>query len=446
MMYRFAALLAALASPVLAQSTITERSVAAHEAFLASDALQGRGSATRDEAIAAVYVASEFQSYGLQPAPGMAGYLQPATLLRVVLDGAPTMSVAGVPIPSPTLMIGPGTGVSGPLVVANTDDPAKQPRADVLLVPSTSGDFRALGQAARDKGTKLLVLPLNDVTQKYVGMMGGKPRLPTYLEGDSPSTRMSIVLLRPEAIAELAKKGGATVNLTVPTRQERTITTNAIGYLAGSDPKAGTLLFSAHLDHLGVRPDGTIMHGANDDASGTTAVLELAQAMASGKQPKRNILFVCYGSEEIGEYGSTYFGEHPPVPLKDIVANVEFEMIGAQDPKLPKDTLMMTGFERSNLGEALKQHGALVTGDPYPEQHFFQRSDNYALALKGVVAHTVSGWAVTPTYHQPTDTFANLNIPFMTNAIRSLIAPVEWLANSNFVPAWKPGGKPRADD
>ena len=446
MFYRCLALLAAVASPALAQSTITERSVAAHEMFLASDALQGRGSATRDEAIAAAYVGSEFRSYGLTPAPGMSSYLQPATLIRMVLDGAPTMSVNGVPLPAPTLLIGPGSSVSGQLVVAGTDDSAKLPRGDVLLVPSSSRDFRALGEAARDNGTKLLLLPLNDVTQKYVGMFGGKPRLPTYLEGDSPSTRMSIVLLPPEAIAELAKKAGGTVNLTVPTRQERAITTNAIGYLAGSDPKAGTLLLTAHLDHLGVRPDGTIMHGANDDASGTTAVLELAQALASDKQPRRSILFVCYGSEEAGEFGSTYFGEHPPVPLSQIVANVEFEMIGAQDPKLPKNTLMMTGFERSNLGEALKQHGALVTGDPYPEQHFFERSDNYALALKGVVAHTVSGWAVTPTYHQPTDTFENLNIPFMTNAIRSLVAPVEWLANSDFVPAWKPGGKPSPNE
>jgi Zn-dependent M28 family amino/carboxypeptidase len=191
-----------------------------------------------------------------------------------------------------------------------------------------------------------------------------------------------------------------------------------------------------------VLPDGTIMHGANDDASGTTAVLELAQALSGGKQPRRSILFVCYGSEELGGFGSRYFGEHPPVPLDQIVANIEFEMIGAQDPKLPKDTLMMTGFDRSNLGAALKAHGALVTGDPYPEQHFFQRSDNYALALKGVVAHTVSGWAVTPTYHQPTDTLANLDIPFMAKAIQSLVAPAEWLANSDFVPAWNPGGKP----
>jgi Zn-dependent M28 family amino/carboxypeptidase len=245
----------------------------------------------------------------------------------------------------------------------------------------------------------------------------------------------------PASVAAAAT-AGAPVNLTVPVHEERSVTTNAIGYLKGTDPRAGTLLLTAHLDHLGVRKDGTIMHGANDDASGTTAVMELAQALSGGKRPRRSILFVCYGSEEIGEYGSTYFGEHPPVPLKDIVANLEFEMIGAQDPKLPKDTLMMTGFERSNLGAALKRHGGKVARDPYPDQHFFERSDNYALALRGVVAHTLSGWAVVPTYHQPTDTFENLNIPFMTDAIRSLYAPVAWLANGRFVPAWKPGGRP----
>jgi len=281
----------------------------------------------------------------------------------------------------------------------------------------------------------------SEATRKLATMIRA-PRLPAYLEGETPPDQPAIVTLPDTAVDALAGKAGTAIALTVPTAADKSQTTNAIGYLKGSDPKAGTLLFSAHLDHLGVRPDGTIMHGANDDASGTTAVLELAEALSSGKRPKRSILFVAYGSEEIGEYGSTYFGEHPPVPLAEIVANVEFEMIGAQDPKLPKNTLMMTGFDRSNLGAALKQHGALVTGDPYPEQRFFERSDNYALALKGIVAHTVSGWAVTPTYHQPTDTVENLNIPFMTKSIRSLVAPLEWLANSNFVPAWKPGGRP----
>ncbi|HEU4960904.1 MAG TPA: M28 family peptidase [Sphingomonas sp.] len=434
----------ALAAPALAQNaaTVTQRSVAAHEAFLASDALQGRGSATRDEAIAAAYVASEFQSYGLTPAPGMDGYLQTATVIREKLARPAKLAADGLEPFTSTLIASSGTPVSGTLTVAASNDPKALPAGDVVLVTAPAADPTAFFRAAVAKHVTLLLLAENDASRKLVTIVGGKPRLPTYLEGMPPRQRVTIAIVPADRAAALAGLAGKTVSLDVATAQERATTTNAIGYLKGSDPKAGTLLFTAHLDHLGVLPDGTVMHGANDDASGTTAVLELAQALSTGKQPKRSILFVCYGSEELGGFGSTWFAEHPPVPLDRIVANIEFEMIGAQDPKLPKDTLMMTGFDRSNLGAALKAHGALVTGDPYPEEHFFERSDNYSLALKGVVAHTVSGWAVTPTYHQPTDTYANLNLEFMTRAIQSLVAPAEWLANSDFTPQWNPGGKP----
>jgi aminopeptidase YwaD len=441
-----AAVASLIASGAAAQSRVSERSVAAHEAFLASNALQGRGSATRDEAIAAAYVASEFQSYGLTAAPGMNSYLQTATIIREKLAGPPVLAVAGTATATPTVLFSSGQPISGTLTLAPESDAAKLASGSVILATSNSADALAFYRAASAKHVQLLILPESEATRKFLGMIGGAPHLPTYLEGSRGGDGPTMIALPAAAVVALSAKSGAPVALSVPKTTERATTTNAIGYLKGSDPNSGTLLFTAHLDHLGVRPDGTIMPGANDDASGTTAVLEIAQALALGKQPKRNILFICYGSEEIGEYGSTYFGEHPPVPLGQIVANVEFEMIGAQDPKLPPNTLMMSGFERSNLGTALKAHGALVTADRYPDQHFFQRSDNYALALKGVVAHTVSGWPLTPTYHQSTDTYANLNIPFMTNAIRSLVAPVEWLANSDFVPAWNPGGKPSAED
>jgi Zn-dependent M28 family amino/carboxypeptidase len=283
--------------------------VKAHEDFLASTPLQGRGSGTRNEAIAAAYVASQFEAYGLAHAPGMSSYIQEAR------------------VPRP---------------------------------------------------------PTNDVVE----------------------------------------------------------TTNAIGFLPGTDPDAGVLLISAHLDHLGI-VNGTLMPGANDDASGTTAVLELAHAFASGAPLRRGILFVCYGSEELGGLGSRYFGTHPPIPLSSIVANLELEMIGAQDPKLPRGYLMMTGFDRSDFGEILRENGGLVGIDPYPEQHFFQRSDNYSLAMRGIVAHTVSGWAITPTYHQPSDTIDNLDIAFMTRAIQSLIAPLRLIASGSETPHWKPGGDPR---
>ena len=239
----------------------------------------------------------------------------------------------------------------------------------------------------------------------------------------------------------------ASVQVKQVNSEELRKTYNAIGYLPGTDPQAGTLLLTAHLDHLGVghskSGEEVVFHGANDDAAGTTAVVELAHALASGPKLKRSVLFVCYGSEEIGELGSTYFGAHPPVPLKDLVANLEFEMIGAQDPKMPAGVLLLTGWERSNLGPTLKEHGALLGPDPYPEQHFFERSDNYALALKGVVAHTAAGWGTVPTYHQPTDDLAHLDVPFMTAAIQSLVEPVRWLASSDFKPEWNKGGRPK---
>ena len=309
----FGLVAAALAGCTPALLSVDPAVIRAHQSFLASEALAGRGSATRDEAIAAAYVASRFEQYGLRPAPGMASFLQ------------------------------------------------------TLPVPA----------AARKRAKGL---------------------------------------------------------------PESATATNAIGFLPGTDPNADYLLISAHLDHLGM-VDGKLFLGANDDASGTTAVLELARLLAKQGRQKRGILFVAYGAEEIGAVGSNYFVQNPPVPLDQIVANIEFEMIGSGDPKLASG-MMLTGFERSNLGELLRSRGALLSPDPYPEQRFFERSDNYELALEGVVAHTVSGWPTTPVYHQVSDTNANIDFAFMSRAIQSLVEPIRWLANSDVKPRWNAGGRP----
>jgi len=226
-------------------------------------------------------------------------------------------------------------------------------------------------------------------------------------------------------------------------------TWNAVGVLRGSDPRAAkkVIMLSAHLDHLGVSentPAGgdAIFNGADDDASGCVAVLELARVLASGKRPKRTIYFICFGSEELGGYGAQYFVAHSPVPLSDIVADITFEMLGRPDSKVPPNTLWLTGYERSTLGPALARHGALLVADPHPEQQFFQRSDNYTLALRGVVAHTVSSFGLHADYHRPSDEISKIDFPFMTRSINSLLNPIRWLANSPFKPAWLPGQTP----
>ncbi len=425
--------------------TVKPEWVSAHESFLASSALQGRGSATRDEAIAAAYVASQFEGYGLKPAPGMTGYTQVATIIKPRLDGHASL-IAGNTTTAEgsglTLLMSPGQSVSGVVTLA-ADDPGSLTAGSLVIAPATSKTpaNQWLRMASR-KGVKLLILRESDDSKKLFALMGNATSMGIYLEGQAPNRpRPNVVVLSGEAFDKLTS--GTTVSLKLgPVIEDKMTTTNAIGYLQGSDPKAGVILLSAHLDHLGVKPDGTIMPGANDDASGTTAVLELAHAMSASQTPRRSILFVAYGSEEIGGFGSQYFGAHSPVPLTDIATNIEFEMIGAQDPKMPEGIMMMTGSERSDLFENLKAHGALIAADPYPDQNFFERSDNYSLAKVGIVAHTISGWAVTPTYHSPTDDLAHLNLPYMVKAIQSLIEPVRWLADGNFQPQWKPGGKP----
>jgi len=446
-----------LASALLAQSsawTVKPEWVRAHESFLASDVLAGRGSATRDEQLTATYVASEFEAYGLQTPPGMNGYIQTAEVIAPQLDGHATLQAGNLSLNETAdfdLLVSPGTPASGSLMKLAVGDikSAHIPAgAAILLTGATTPNavFGAVTQLRR-MGVALIVVPQTPELASVYSMLGGKTRLPVRLADDSqphPSTTM--VLVRAEAAAKLPQADGTSIAVTVhAVPQTPRQTFNAIGYLPGTDPKAGTLLLSAHLDHLGIgRPvnGDSIYNGANDDAAGTTAVLELAHALAAGPKLRRGILFVCYGSEEIGTLGSTYFGEHPPVPLTDLVANLEFEMIGIQDPKMPKGVLLFTGWDRSNLGPALKDHGALVGPDPYPEQHFFERSDNYALALDGVVAHTAAGWGTPPTYHQPNDDLDHLDIAFMTAAIQSLVEPVRWLASSDFRPQWNPGGQP----
>ncbi len=425
--------------------TVKREWVSAHENFLASPALQGRGSATRDEAIAAAYIASQFEAFGLKPAPGMTSYLQTAWVVQPRIEAPVTLSIGGQTVNDAQLLSSSGNNISGKIKVFTGEDVKKMPAGEVIMAaPGAKTPLPSLTRAARAKGARLIVLRENSETQKYWESAGRKTNMSAYLESNpSASPRMAVVTLPATTFDRLAKNGADLVLALPEIIKTRSQTTNAIGYLEGSDLSAGTILYTAHLDALGVRGDTTI-YGANDDASGTTAVLEIARALAAGAKPKRSILFVAYGAEELGLLGSLYFARNAPVPLKDIIANLEFEMIGAQDPKLPANTLMMTGFERSDFGETLKRQGAQVASDPYPEQHFFERSDNYQLALQGIVAHTVSGWATTPNYHSPEDTVANLNIDFMTSTIQSLIAPALWLANSDYVPRWKPGGKPVA--
>jgi Zn-dependent M28 family amino/carboxypeptidase len=237
---------------------------------------------------------------------------------------------------------------------------------------------------------------------------------------------------------------GSQLKLSSPSKTEEKTTWNTVGKIEGQVTDEA-ILFTAHHDAIGpvapVKGD-SIVNGADDDASGVVTVLELARYFSQQKKPRRTLYFVTFGSEELGLIGSQAFLAKPTFDLKTLVANLEFEMLGRPDPKMAEDQLWLTGFDYSNLGPELVKQGAKLAKDPYPDQHFFERSDNFALARTGVVAQTVSSFGLHNDYHAPSDDISKIDFKHMETAVGSLLKSTSWLANTTFKPSWNEGKDP----
>ena len=224
---------------------------------------------------------------------------------------------------------------------------------------------------------------------------------------------------------------------------------NVVGFIPGSDPalRDEAIVVGAHYDHVGVgRPvDGdSIYNGADDDASGVVAVLEIARALRAGPAPKRTVVFVAFAGEEMGGLGARYYLANPVVPIDRTVAQLQIEMIAHPDTALgAPGQAWLTGYERSTMGDMLAANGVPIVADPRPSQNFFQRSDNIRFARAGIPAHTLSTFDPEngPHYHRPSDEVDIVNFEHMRAVIQSAIQAVRLLADGPR-PAWKPGGRP----
>jgi len=462
----------ALFTPCLAQTRATptstlEQNIRAELGFLASDAMQGRGSGTNFERLAAEYIGSQFRQFGLEPAgdtdaTGHKGFVQRVSMSSAKYTEAPTISItSGTDLKKWSygkdfvVSILRSASLSGELQVIDANGLPAKNAVTLVKLPDTADaqqrqDIVRKARAAQAAGVLLIESEANKKTREAGNVR--LPNLPTRLQGNTTSdASFGVISLSKEAFDVVAAMPpGAKVDFGGPTQAGGDANTwNAVGVLRGSGPAADkeAIILSAHLDHLGVNESaaaGTdgIYNGADDDASGCIAVLELARALAAGKRPKRTVYFVCFGSEERGGFGAQYFISNPPVPLEQIVANVEFEMLARPDAKVAANTLWLTGYERSTLGPELAKLGARIVADPHPEQNFFQRSDNYTLALRGVVAHTVSSFGLHTDYHRVSDDVSKVDFAFMAQSIASLMKPIRWLADTSFKPSWLPGKAP----
>jgi aminopeptidase YwaD len=418
---------------------------------LAGDELRGRRCGSADENAAARYLAASLQKLGIRGGLPGGGYLQPVQLLTPTYAAPPTLTLAGSSGATLRLTLGPDMVFAGPppvgldAPVVRVTDPAAPLDVRGKLVVFDGPASPMAGPALRKAGAEAVIMAAPDSVLRRWTDLAAEPPGPVEVVGGVSRARPAavgpLIFVKAATLAALAPFAEGRAHLVAPRGEPTSRTTyNVIGVRHGTTGEADrqVVLLSAHYDHLGVR-NGVIFHGANDDASGTAAVMEFARILGKTPARRRTAYFVLFGCEEERGLGARYFLAHSPV--QGLVANLEFEMMGVDDPKHP-GFLMLTGWDRTDLGPTLAAHGARLGPDPYPEQHFFQRSDNYQLALQGVIAQTVSAWPIPPTYHAATDDLAHVDLAFMDQVIGSLIQPVTWLLDSDFVPVWNPGQKP----
>jgi hypothetical protein len=202
---------------------------------------------------------------------------------------------------------------------------------------------------------------------------------------------------------------------------------NVVGMLKGKTKPDEIVVFSGHYDHLGIQKlkiDGdSIANGADDDASGTTAMIELARYFKTINNNNRTLIFVAFTAEEIGGFGSKHFSLQ--LDANKITAMFNIEMVGKLS-KWGQKSVFITGYDKSDLGSIIQKNlqGSpyQLYADPYPEQDLFYRSDNATLARLGVPAHTISTDQI-PTdslYHTVNDEFESLDIKNMTDVIKTI--------------------------
>jgi hypothetical protein len=371
------------------------------EKTLSADDMQGRSVFTPGIEKAADFIIGEFTEAGLHPWNESTGYRQNFNMLRS------TVSSAAVEFDGQTI------DPKHLLVISSSSDIAINSNSDYEKIYIKAGEnlFASVSPLLREKKNLLIFI---DTSFSQIFSRFSRPGR---LQFKSDNTIVLVLY------------GSIPHNYTFRIKQEITESrlTNLVGILPGRSKKDELVIFSAHYDHLGIGTPNSagdsIFNGANDDASGSTAVMTLAKYFSKKNDNERTLVFSCFTAEEVGEFGSQYFSKQFD-PLK-VAAMFNIEMIGTES-KWGTHSAYMTGFERTDMGKILEKN---LQGspfhfypDPYPDQNLFYRSDNASLARQGVPAHTISTSKMDSEkyYHTVGDEIGTLNMENMTEIIKAI--------------------------
>lgn len=445
-------------------ATITEEDLYDYLSVLASDALEGRETGERGQKMAAAFIRHHFEQLGLQGPvkEGESGYYQKVELLAgrpgniyIKARGQTYKNFeeiaylgAGYTKGEKTIdLVFAGNGEEQAYEALNVKDKG------VLILTDDWMKYRRLSSLARKKGAhavffvaattqaahQQLVQNLKKRTLSHPTLRLKASELAIAQENFatgaffiSPEAAASIMgtsfqklqeAAQPAGNKRLAKLKPAAASFQLAHQQDTVLSENVLGYLEGGDKKEELLVITAHYDHIG-RDGEHINNGADDDGSGTSAVMELAeafvQAKKEGRGPRRSILFMLVTGEEKGLLGSEYYAANPVFPLENTVANLNIDMIGRVDPKYESnpDYVYLVGADRlsSELHDISERTNATYTNlkldytyndENHPDRIYY-RSDHWNFAKNGIpVIFYFNG--IHADYHRPSDTIEKIN-------------------------------------
>ena len=376
---------------------------------LAADEMKGRASLSKDIEKAADFIAAEFRDAGLKPYQED-NFRQTFHLTRVSNAGQ-SASINNKALDPNDFVI-----LSSAAQLHWTEKTA----VETLEIKKGEDFSQRFREITRNNPNNALIW----VDPSFASMLSrfkkilSRESMETKPEKDVTNTISKVFMLKPAAVSSLDIKSS--------TLREDFPLFNVAAIIPGKSRADEFVVISAHYDHLGIIDavdQDSIANGADDDASGTTAMICLAKHFQALDQNERTLIFVAFTAEEIGMFGSKYFSNN--IDADKVVAMINIEMIG-KDSKFGPNSLYVTGYNNSNLGQLMqdrvKDSSFTFHPDPYPQQNLFYRSDNAVLAALGVPAHTFSTSQIDKDeyYHTVHDDVSTLNIENIKSSIEAI--------------------------
>ncbi|MFT3737388.1 MAG: M20/M25/M40 family metallo-hydrolase [Breznakibacter sp.] len=454
--------------PEKALKHIRERDLRSTMSVLTSERLEGRATGQPGADKAADYIAGRFSKLGLQPFEN-GSYFQTFNMWGTQY-GMAEILVNGNRIVGDTALFNIGTvaqnnKITRQLVfVGNANDSllARMDLQDKVVLAMFGNLNRRLSLVSKlQKKGVFAVIGFNpDNDAQYDEAKNGALKLRSYasLSMRKPIIQeegLKMVILNNTQLPVLIGKSaselklladqvdpslplGATIEMILPMHEENAVAKNVIGVLKGSDVDAKPIAVTAHYDHVGRQPDGSVCLGADDNASGVSVVLEVAESFTKLKEkPSHDIYFIAFTAEELGLYGSAYFMKDRK--RDDFFANINIDMIGRQDTLTKDNYVYILGTDKKPWAHELHQKANAKTVNLKLDYHYNQstgmgsymnRSDHFHFYKLGIpVISFFSG--LHDDYHTPRDTMDKINFPLMTQRAKLVFATLYMLDNYN---------------